>query len=243
MKAMLFAAGLGTRLKPLTDTTPKALVRVDGKPLLQHNIERLKAAGIQDIVLNVHHFADQIITFLEEQANFGCQIQISDERDALLDTGGGLKKAAPLLESKETIVIQNADILSNINYRHMLDQHVKRKALATLAVRQRESSRYLLFNTDKQLKGWINTQSGETIPEQLPQTNLKRLAFSGIHLIQPELLQLFPDSSKFNIIQWYLQLAQKETITGYEHSADYWFDIGTLEKRQQAETYFKQLKT
>ena len=166
MKAMIFAAGLGSRLKPLTDTMPKALVPIAGHPMLEHVILKLKAAGFTEIVINIHHFGEQILDFLEANENFGLIIHISDERDLLLDTGGGIKKARSFFEnSDEPFLIHNVDILSDVNLKELYDYHLRSGAVATLLASQRKTSRYLLFDTDKRLCGWINKDTEQVKPE------------------------------------------------------------------------------
>jgi NDP-sugar pyrophosphorylase family protein len=239
MKAMIFAAGLGTRLRPLTDTLPKAMVRVGGKPLLQWNIEKMIKAGITDIVINVHHFPEQIRAFLAENHSFGINIQISDETDAILDTGGGLLKAAPLLSGEEPILVHNVDILSNLDLKLVLEYHLSKKALATLVVRKRKTERNLLFDQQMSLTGWINTKTGE-LREPVPGINLypEMLAFSGIQIIDPHFLQVMGGSGKFSLIDTYLQLAPDHRIVGYEDHSSLWMDVGKPEQLAEAETLF-----
>jgi len=236
---MIFAAGLGTRLRPLTDTLPKALVRVGGKPLLQWNIEKLIAAGIHDIVVNVHHFPDQIRAFLASRHNFGITVHISDESDEILDTGGGLKKAAHLLAGNEPILVHNVDILSNLDLNLLLDYHLFQNALATLVVRERKTDRNLLFDPQMRLTGWINTKTGE-IKEPVPGINLysKMLAFSGIQILDPSFLPLMTGSGKFSLIDTYLQLASDQRIIGYEDHSSLWIDVGKPEQLAEAERWF-----
>lgn len=226
---MIFAAGLGSRLKPLTDSKPKALVDVGSKTLLQLNIEQIIAFGIKDIVVNVHHFSEQVIGYLKQHKNFGANIKISNESELLLDTGGGLRKAADLLKGEEPILIQNVDIYSNIDYGKMLEQHRKTNALATLAIQNRKSSRYLMFDADAQLCGWLNTKTNEKIITRHAQST-ENFAFSGVHIISPQLLSLLPNTEVFGIIDIYLELSRTHSITGYLHNYDYWFDVGTPEK-------------
>jgi NDP-sugar pyrophosphorylase family protein len=239
MKTMIFAAGLGTRLRPLTDTLPKALVRVGGKSLLQWNIEKLIKAGISEIVINIHHFPDLIRDFLAFNRNFGISIHLSDESDTILDTGGGLKKAAPLLAGDEPILVHNVDILSNLDLNLLLDYHISQNALATLVVRERKTDRNLLFDPQMSLTGWINTKTGE-IKEPVPGMNLnsKMLAFSGIQIIDPRFLQLMTGSGKFSLIDTYLQLAPDNRIIGYEDHSSLWMDAGTPEQLAEAERWF-----
>ncbi|MFV0376324.1 MAG: NDP-sugar synthase [Mangrovibacterium sp.] len=241
MKAMLFAAGLGTRLKPLTDNKPKALVEVGGVTLLERCIRQLAANGVSDIVINVHHFADQICAFLNAKQNFGLNIRVSDERDLLLDTGGGLLKAKPLLTGNEPILLVNVDILTNLNFRKILETHRKNPALATLVVRARQTTRYLLFN-DGLLSGWKNEKTGEmkiSRPELIEQA--EAFAFSGIHLIEPRLIDLITETGKFSIIDLYLQLAKTETIRAFVDSESVWMDLGKVDELAQAEKLIKKL--
>lgn len=186
---MIFAAGLGTRLRPLTDHTPKALVSVAGKPMLERVILRLKEAGFNDITVNIHHFGEQIIGFLRANNNFGVTIHISDERDMLLDTGGGIKKARPFLDGDEPFLVHNADILSDINLAEFYRHHRESDAEATLLVSRRQTSRYLLLDDANRLHGWINKSTGETKPEgfSFREDRYKEMAFGGIHVISPSL--------------------------------------------------------
>ncbi len=237
---MIFAAGLGTRLKPLTDECPKALVKVNGKPLLQWNIEALIQAGAEHIVINVHHHPDMMMEYIGQLTYPNVKLTISDETDELLDTGGGLKKASALFIGNKPIIIQNVDILSGINYNKMLQYHNHYKPLATLATKQRESSRYLLFDDHDILFGWENVKTQQTIiANSNHSSNLKQLAFSGIQIISPELLSCFPNQKVFPIIDLYLHLAKNMIIKGFDHTADYWFDIGSSDKLKLAETYLK----
>lgn len=229
MKAMIFAAGLGTRLRPLTNDRPKALVELEGKTLLEIVIKRLVYHGFTDIVVNVHHFADKVIQYLKDHNNFGVNIMISDERDMLLETGGGLKKAANLLQGTDPILICNVDILTNINYSRMLDVHRRSKAIATLAIRQRTTSRYLLFNQRKNLIGWTNNKTGEVKISKQTKAQPNPFAFSGIQIIQSKFLELIHQTGKFSIIDVYLDLARTHQIKGYQHDNDVWLDVGKPE--------------
>jgi len=239
MKAMIFAAGLGTRLRPLTDTIPKALVRVRGKTMLQWNIEKMIKAGIREIVVNVHHFPEQIREFLQQNHNFGIDIRISDETEAVLDTGGGLKKAAPLLAGDESILVHNVDVLSNLDLNKLFEFHLSQESLATLVVRRRETDRNFLFDQQMRLTGWINRKSGE-IREPVPGINLypEILAFSGIQIIDPQFLQLMTGSGKFSLIDTYLQFSPDYRIMGYEDSSSLWMDVGKPEQLAEAEKVF-----
>lgn len=235
MKAMIFAAGLGTRLRPLTDTMPKALIPVAGIPMLERVIRRMIDAGFDDITINVHHFAPMIIDFLRSNNNFGISIHISDETDTLLDTGGGILKARRWLDGKEPVLIHNADILTDLNladiYRHHIDSH----ADATLLVDHRNTSRYLLFDSNNRLCGWTNTATGEIRPNGFsynPEIHSPR-AFGGIHVISPSIfpsLANYSSNPVFSIVPYYLSAADSMKIKGYTPASPYyWLDIGKPE--------------
>jgi NDP-sugar pyrophosphorylase family protein len=239
MKALLFAAGLGTRLKEHTHSKPKALVNLAGKPLLQHAVEYLKQFGISDITINVFHFADQIISFVEENNSFGIDIHISDERGQLLDTGGGLKKAGIFLKGGEPILIYNVDVISKLDLNLLLKYHQEQKSLATLVVRPRETSRYLMFDQNLQLAGWKNFSSGETrISREESFEGAPPLAFCGIHLIQRELLHLIAEEGTFPVVDLYLRLAKEHSIKAFIDQSDLWMDLGKPEQLQAAELLF-----
>jgi N-acetyl-alpha-D-muramate 1-phosphate uridylyltransferase len=240
VKALLFAAGLGTRLKEETQNKPKALVRLAGKPLLQHAIEHLRKFGIKELTINVHHFAEQIITFIAENNSFGIQIHISDERDELLDTGGGLKKASEFLSGTEPILIYNVDVISDLDLNELLNYHLQHDALATLVVRSRQTSRYLMFDQNLQLTGWKNYSNGETRisrPDTFPES--QPLAFSGIHLVQPKILDLITEKGKFSIMDLYLRLAKTSTIKAFVDQSELWMDLGKPEQLVAAEEIFR----
>jgi NDP-sugar pyrophosphorylase family protein len=237
-KAMIFAAGLGTRLYPYTQNTPKALVKIQDKTLLEIAIRKFIDIGIHDMVVNVCHFADQVINFLTENHNFGARIMISDERDNLLETGGGIKKASWFFEGTDSFFVYNVDVLSDINLSEMKDFHLAHNALVTLAIRKRETSRYLLFNENSRLCGWENLKTGEKILAS-DQPDLERQAFSGIHIINPEIFNLLSESGKFSIIASYLRLAKKYKIMGFNHDDSLWMDVGTPQKLQEAHAKFK----
>ncbi|MCL3782243.1 nucleotidyltransferase family protein [Prolixibacteraceae bacterium JC049] len=240
MNAMIFAAGLGTRLQPYTNNKPKAMVELAGRPLLAHCIENLLKYSFKRIVVNVHHFADQIIEFLNQQDYPNVEIIISDERNELLETGGGLAKAAPLFIPNQPVLICNVDILSDLDLTKLIAYHETNNALATLAVRDRSTSRYLLFDNTNRLSGWTNISTGE-IKEARPLTGEEqKLAFSGIHVVSPELFPLITEKGKFPIIQLYLRLAQQHLIKGFDHSDGYWMDVGKPEQLKQAEIDFFQ---
>lgn len=232
MKAMIFAAGTGSRLKPLTDHTPKALIPIGGKPMLEHVILKLKSSGFDQIVINIHHLGNQIVDFLEANNNFGVRIEISDESDYLLDTGGGIKKATSLLCGNEPFLIHNVDILSNVDLKKLYDTHVQTNPLATLLVSQRNTSRYLLFNKENRLCGWRNHETGEVksyYPYFDPDQH-NEYAFSGIHVLSPKILELMEEwTGKFSIINFYLAICAKTDIRAYMADNLKLLDIGKPE--------------
>ena len=242
MKAMIFAAGLGTRLKPLTDRMPKALVPVAGKPMLEHVIGKLKASGFDEIVINVHHFANQIIDFLKANDNFGIRIWISDETEELLDTGGGIKKAAPYFD--EPFLIHNADILSNVDLKALYDYHCKSKNDATLLVSTRKTVRHLLFDANNRLQGWVNKDTLQTKPEGFvyqPEVQ-KEYAFGGIHVISPTLFNYMGDewTGKFPLMDFYLQTCHEARLGSYVKEDLQLLDIGKLDTLAKAEEFIRQ---
>ena len=254
MKAMIFAAGLGTRLKPLTDNMPKALVPLAGKTLLQWQIERLKAAGITDIVVNVHHFPDMIINYLRENNNFGCRISVSDERDMLLETGGGLRKAKSLLlevgsresgNSNEPILICNVDILSNIDLPTLLNAY-NPDEMGVVVVSERDTQRYLLFDEENRLCGWTNIATGEIRPASLaasPNSLIaSRLAFSGMQVLNPRIFDCMDElvnqkGEKFSLIDLYLNIAEKEILRAYIPENYRMMDVGKIAQLSEAEAF------
>ena len=230
-QAMIFAAGLGTRLKPLTDTMPKALVRVGGQPLLWHVIQKLKLAGYERIVVNVHHFAGQIVDYLKVHDNFGLDIRISDESSMLLETGGGIKKALPLFDPTEPILIHNVDILSN------LDLTALPTDAPLLVVSQRQTKRYLQFDDTMRLIGWKNIETG-----QVKGCEGHSLAFSGIHMFHPSLAPLLADwPERFPIMDFYLKACADHLIRGYEAKDLRLLDVGKLDTLDNAEKFIKSL--
>ena len=225
IQAMVFAAGLGTRLYPLTKDRPKALVEIGGKTLLETVIQKIIDAGIHEIVVNIHHFSQLVKDFLA-QHSFDAEIKISDETDFLLDTAGGLKFAEPLLQNADHILLHNVDILSDINLNKLIDSHIHSEALATLAVRDRKTSRYLLFDHETmRLHGWENVKTGER-KEPLPCSDCIPLAFSGIHVVRREILQYIPPQQKLSLTPQYLDLAANHLIKGYLHQEGHWMDVG-----------------
>lgn len=226
MKAMIFCAGLGTRLKPLTNDKPKALVPLAGKPLIQHVVERLKSFGFDDIIINVHHFADKVEEFVKQNDSFGVNITISDERSLLLDTGGGLKKAASFFSDGRPFLIHNVDIISNIDLGELYRHNVESGALASLAVSNRLSSRYFLFDNQMQLAGWKNIKTNEQKIARVGDTYLP-FAFNGIHVVNPEIFGLMDGfDGKFSIVDLYLTLAKHSCIEGVDVTKNRIIDVG-----------------
>jgi NDP-sugar pyrophosphorylase family protein len=239
-KAMIFAAGLGTRLHPLTLEKPKALATINGYTLLEILIRKLIRYRYQHIIVNVHHFAAQIIDFLKEKHNFGIDIRVSDESGQLLDTGGGIVKASWYLRDAQSFLVHNVDVISDMDLHQMENYHLQEKALATLAVRHRESSRYLLLNDANQLCGWMNTKTGEKIMAR-EQAGLTALAFSGIHFMNAGIFQLLNKEGPFSIVEAYLEIARNHRICGFHHDNSYWLDVGRPENIRQAEKDFSTL--
>lgn len=226
--AMIFAAGLGTRLYPLTKDKPKALVEINGQPLLQTVIERIIAAGITDIVVNVHHFSQLVKDYLASHS-FEADIRISDETDFLLDTGGGLKFAEQLLNPADHILLHNVDILSDIDLNRLIINHIENEALATLAVKERPTSRYLIFDKKTmQLCGWENVKTGETLESRCTDNPVK-LAFSGIHVVSKAIFPMIPAGKKISMTPLYVEMAKTQNVRGYLHQQDQWMDVGKYE--------------
>lgn len=236
-KALIFAAGKGTRLKPFTDSHPKALALVNDVPLLERNIKYLQSFGVTEFVINVHHFGEQIVEFLEKNNHFGAKIDISDEKDELLETGGGLLFAQKYLENEENFLIMNADILTDLNIHELVKFHEAHLPLATLAVSDRDSSRKLFFNSEMVLKGWMNKNSGETKMAEFNK-DFKELAFSGIHCINSSIFDKIKRRGKFSIMEEYLDLMFENNILGFQHEARL-IDVGRPESVIEAEKYFK----
>lgn len=232
-QSMILAAGLGTRLKPLTNSKPKALVEVNGVSLLENNINKLINYGCNHIVINVHHFADQIIEHINKK-HYNADIFISEEKDLLLDTGGGLVNSKKYFDPSMDILIHNVDIISKIDFLELYKIHRENNVMATLAVSERETSRYLLFDNENNLCGWENTKTGEKIIAK-EDKNLIRFGFSGIQLIKPELINLINKEGSFPIIPEYLNLAKLYPIKSFVHSKDIWVDVGKLDAIEKAE--------
>jgi len=236
MKAMIFAAGLGTRFKPWTDKHPKALAVINGKSLLQRNIEYLQQYDITDVVVNVHHFADQVVNAIEKAKGWGSNITISDERDEVLETGGGLIKAKNFLDN-DTFLTLNVDILTDANLKYFLASHQQENSLITLAVTDRKTSRYLLFNKYKRLCGWRNTKTGEE-KIVLKAKDIFEKAYSGLAIFEPSVFNLVSLTGKFSLIDLYLALAHDNKIAGFNHSESKLLDVGKPESVAMAEEIF-----
>lgn len=239
MEAMIFAAGLGTRLQEETTDKPKALVTVGGKTLLERAIIKVAEAGATKVVVNVHHYAEKVIEFIREH-NWPVPVTISNESGLLLETGGGLKKAAPLFSGEESILLYNVDILCEADLKNLYHIHLNSGALASLLVRNRDTQRYFKFNEEMQMVGWINRKNGEkkvARKENFEQSS--ELAFSGIHFIQPEIFQYMPDEERFSIVKLYLELAKSKTIKGILDDSDLWMDVGKPEELEAARKKFE----
>jgi mannose-1-phosphate guanylyltransferase len=221
MKAMVLAAGLGTRLRPMTNTRPKALVEAGGRSLLEITLSRLKTFGVRDVIINVHHFPDMIVEYLKANENFGMHIEISRE-EVLLDTGGGLKRASWFFQnnSDDPFILHNVDVITNIDLQRMLEFHVKHQPLATVAMQRRKTSRYLLFDTEGRLCGKSPT----------PDPRFQSLGFSGIHVISPRLLSMMPNEEVFSVITCYVDLAARgERVLAFPADEYSWKDMGRPE--------------
>ena len=237
MKAMIFAAGMGTRLQPFTDNHPKALAQVNGVPLLERNIKYLQSYGINDFVINIHHFGGQILAFLAENDNFGANIEISNESDELLETGGGLLFARRFLENEKTFLIMNVDILTDLNITNFINIHELKGGMVTLAVSDRDSTRKLMFNDKMYLKGWKNlTTNKKTVVGGI--FKLRELAFSGVHCVNSEIFTKITRTGKFSIMDEYLDLMKEDIIIGYQHAANL-IDVGKPESVAEAEKLFR----
>lgn len=237
LKAMIFAAGLGTRLKPITDSMPKAMVPIGGKPLLQHVIEKLRRSGYDEIIINVHHFPEQIIDFVRTNNNFGIRIEFSDESGQLLDTGGGIKKASWFFDDEKPFLVHNVDILSNVDLTELYQFHENNQSAATLVCSERDTSRYLLFDQNQHLKSWINEKTGEVkspLPDFYPEKYTK-LAFSGIHILNPSIFSYFKNlPENFSIIDFYLSICNKENLKAFTPNNLSLLDVGKINSLDEA---------
>lgn len=234
MKAFILAAGLGTRLAPFTFDRPKALVELKGITLLERAIRKINELEVSEIIINIHHFGDQILDFLRSNQNFNLPIVVSDERNQLLDTGGALLKAKELLGSKEPFLLYNVDVLSTIDLNSLSSYHFEKGGLATMAVRERPTDRYLSFDQNMMLSGWKNLKTGEVKISRVCEQP-KNFAFSGIQIIQPQMLSLISESGKFSIIDLFLRLAKSEAIYGYQDNSETWMDLGKPDQLIAAE--------
>jgi NDP-sugar pyrophosphorylase family protein len=238
MKAMILAAGLGTRLKPFTDKHPKALAIVNGKTILQRNIEYLALFGIREVIVNVHHFSDQIIDLIKANNGFGSVITFSDETREVLETGGGIKKAAWFFEKDEApFIVMNVDILTDMNLEQIIDQHKKSNSLATLAVSSRITSRYFLFDKMDHLCGWKNENTGEQKISRESKNYIQK-AFSGIQVLSPKIFDLIKMEGKFSMVDVYLDLVKTQDIMAFDHSESKFIDVGKPESILKAEQFF-----
>ncbi len=233
---MILAAGLGTRLRPLTDNKPKALVAVAGMPLLLHSINKLKAAGVDSIIVNVHHFAEQLIDYVNNH-DFGVPVTISDESGHLLETGGGLKKAEAFFNDGKSFLLCNVDVLSGTDLKKVIESHAASNALVTLVVKARQTARYFLFDRNLQLCGWKNTKIGE-VKTAREATFYYPYAFSGIQVVRSEIFPFITEQGKFSLTEVYLRLAANHEIRAYVDDA-WWFDLGKFEDIESIEEYLK----
>ena len=238
MKALLFAAGLGTRLKPFTDNHPKALATVHGRTLLEWNIRYLQRFGIEDVIVNVHHFADQIEETILTNNGFGSHVTISDERDGILETGGGLQKAAPYFNGEDAFVVMNVDALTNLDLAEMIDNHRTHSPAATLAIQRRETTRFLLFDEELRLCGWRNV--GPTPIERLARNcpDAKEYGFVGVQILTPQFLESISRTGKFSIIDAYMDAAPTLDIAGYDCTESLFIDVGKPETLARAAEIF-----
>lgn len=236
-KAMIFSAGLGTRFKPWTDSHPKALALVNGKPLLQHNIEYLAKYGITNVIVNVHHFADQIIDAVKNNGGWGSNIIISDETSEVLETGGGLLKAKDLFTPGEKFITCNADILTDLNLHDLIAFHEKHQPLIAFGVTDRKTSRNFLFDENGRLCGWINNTTGER-RISIDKPNLVQKAYSCVVVFEYDVFRLMPFTGKFSLTDMYLDLAKEHTILGYDHTGDKFVDVGKTDSIAKAESLF-----
>ncbi len=227
-KAMILAAGLGTRMRPMTDDKPKALVEWEGVPLLEHIILKLKGQGFNQIIINVHHYAEMIVDFVKERDHYGIRIEFSHEIEEPLDTGGGIGHASWFFDD-QPFLVHNVDIMSNIDLGRLFEAHLQSNSIATMAVKERETSRSLLMNSKNQLKGWRDNRTGETILVDEEQNDLIPIAFSCLHVMNPEIFKLFPAENRFSITPFYLELARTRAVNLYKHNQDTWIDMGRLD--------------
>jgi len=239
MKAIIFAAGLGTRLKDITDNKPKALVEVNGVPLLEIALRKLKYFGFKDIIVNIHHYSEQIETFIKNMKYDDLRVTVSDESFKLLGTGGGIKKASGFFCEEEAFLAYNVDVITDLDLGKLYRKHIISGALATLAVRKRDTSRYLLVDDQNILCGWCNVMTGERIISRNKPEELTSVAFSGIQIISTQLTDLITEDGYCNIINVYLRLASDHDILTIEHENGYWFDVGKPEQVKEVSIFLK----
>jgi len=235
MKAFILAAGLGSRLAPLTNNKPKALVEVNGKPMLQNLIEKLVSQGFNELLVNVHHYGDLIVNFLKANNNFGVKVTISDERDRLLDTGGAMVKAAWFFYGDEPVLVHNVDVFTDMNFVNLMELHKKSKALVSLVIRNRDSSRKLLFDSNRHLKGWKHLQKNEIKWVDKPEAEVVERAYSGIYVASPSYPEKMQQEGSFSVVTEWLNMASRHVIAGVEYNEGLWFDLGSADKIYEAE--------
>ena len=235
IKAFILAAGFGSRLKEITNHKPKALVEFNGKPMLEHLLQKLKSFGIFEIAINIHHKGDQIIKFLEDNHNFGLNIRISDERDAILNTGGAILKAKEFIQGDSPVLVHNVDIVSDTDFNELYKYHLNNKSVASLCVRNRSTSRYLLFDKNYKLSGWQNVSTNEIRWVDTRVNDIKKLAYSGIYMIDPEFPNFIKQEGSFSIIDSWLNIAGREKVVGYPDEKGTWHDLGTIERINNAQ--------
>lgn len=233
---MIFAAGMGSRLRPLTDNKPKALIEIQGRTMLELALRKMEQSGINKVVVNIHHHRDQMLRFLNTFQSAKMEVLVSDETDRLLDTGGGLLKARPLFDPHEPVLLYNVDIVTNANLSDFIIIHKKENPLVSLMVKKRPTSRHLLFNHEMQLVGWENNKTGEKIICR-PSEFFNPFGFQGIHIVSPRFFELVSETGVFPIMNTYLHLAKTHVFRGIESKNDIWFDIGTPEKFKETEQY------
>jgi len=239
MKAFILSAGLGTRLRPITNEIPKALVKINGVPLIEHVIKRLKANGCERFIINLYHYADKVIKFLASKNYLETDITISDESGQLLDTGGGLKKISWFFNPGESFIVHNVDVISDFDITELYKNHLSNGKTATLAVQKRESSRYFLFDEEKNLCGWENIKTGEQKITRKPIGNLEQFAFSGIHCVNSRIFNFFPEGNVFSLVDLFLKAAAQEKITFFDHTGSNFIDVGKKENIAKAEELMK----
>jgi NDP-sugar pyrophosphorylase family protein len=242
MKAFILAAGLGTRLRPITNDIPKALVQINGVPLIEHAIKRLKNNGCNKIIINLYHYADKVIKFLASKNYLETDITISDESGFLLDTGGGLKKISWFFAPGESFIVHNVDIIADFEISELYKRHLSSGKIATLAVQKRESSRYFLFDEERSLCGWENIKTGEQKIARKPVGNLGQYAFSGIHSADSGIFKYFPEENVFSLVDLFLKAASHEKITFFDHTGSRFIDVGKKENLIKAEVTLPNMK-